>query len=190
MGGTAPVYAPPAAVSDNDYWHITLPTASNGACPPTVNSSLFPYDTVQKSWLVEIPHNAIANPLRIELELTDRGVGLMQASRLDVEACIVPTAAAAPWAAEYVAAVSGQTVSRMPFVLSWPRTPGIPHALRLRLVVRNHADLGPIPPSAAGELDSAQVPAQFPQFATSLVAPGAGWATRPARESGHGGGCC
>jgi len=173
-GGGACSTALPRAVSESDLWHLKLPTATNGPREPVVGAYEFAFDPVQKSWNFEIPCNALTNPLQLEVALTDHGVGLMQGVRLDVEASLVPAVGAAPWGAEYVAAVDlAQT--RMAFSVSWPRTPGLPHAVLLRLTARDAATAAPMRPTTTGELDTAPpvvlAPAfQAPVFQTPVFA--------------------
>lgn len=147
------------------FWRLTLPTATNGTQPPAVSSEQFTYDEASSLWRVEIPSNALANPLSAQLDIMPEASEVMRrnAGRLEVEAFILPSPESAdceaPWRSQLVARLAvdqaGVGLARCGrtsrFSVSWPRAPGLPYAVVFRIKVCVGDITGVV---SSGELDT------------------------------------
>lgn len=176
----AAMEAEPAPTNGADLWRLNLPTAVvAGAAEPTVSAGQFPFDAATATWRVEIPRNALVNPLRLRLAPTPEGLQKLagHSARLDIEACVVPhegaTDGAGCWPHYYVSTISPSAAGAptADFTLSWPRlgAAALPHAVVLRVTARPAAAPAPGAPSN-GELDVNYHPAA----AAAVPAPGVG----------------
>ena len=132
FGGTPTGMTP----TDPLLFELLLTTAIVGGLPaPPINNTQF-IKTGSRSWFIDIPRNALVNPLQIQFrQIVDLSIN----DRIDLGACILDLLGTPIY---YVATLKDNIVKLANFTLNW-NDPGLPNNIRFFVNIQQKSDPAP-----------------------------------------------